>query len=120
MFFAPNHTYDQNTFEALKICGINQVIDGYGLIPYEENNIKFIPQLFYKLIALPYGIQTTQIHLNYWREKHFSKFENFIEKNLSRIINYDQALSKINNSFYSKILNTSVKNILKTKRVLFN
>tara|TARA_Y100000816_G_scaffold139482_1_gene98799 strand:+ start:4862 stop:5602 length:741 start_codon:yes stop_codon:yes gene_type:complete len=120
VFFAPNHTYDQNTFEALKICGINQVIDGYGLIPYEENNIKFIPQLFYKLIALPYGIQTTQIHLNYWREKHFSKFENFIEKNLSRIINYDQALSKINNSFYSKILNTSVKNILKTKRVLFN
>ena len=27
-FFAPNHTYDTNTFVALKKCGINEVIDG--------------------------------------------------------------------------------------------
>ena len=49
-FYAPNHTYDKNTFEALKISGISQVIDGYGLIPYVEHEIKFIPQLFYKPI----------------------------------------------------------------------
>ena len=30
-FFAPNHTYDLNTFEALKKCGIEIVLDGYGL-----------------------------------------------------------------------------------------
>ena len=64
-FFAPNHTYDFNTFNALKESGINEVIDGYGLMPYEENEIKFIPQLFYKVYALPFGIQSTQIHLNY-------------------------------------------------------
>ena len=52
-FYAPNHTYDKNTFEALKISGISQVIDGYGLIPYVEHEIKFIPQLFYKPILLP-------------------------------------------------------------------
>ena len=46
VFYAPNHTYDKNTFEALKAAGINQVIDGYGLMPYENNNIHFIPQLF--------------------------------------------------------------------------
>ena len=33
-FFAPNHTYDLNTFKALKENGINIVIDGYGLLPY--------------------------------------------------------------------------------------
>ena len=27
-FFAPNHTYDKNTFNALKNSGINEVIDG--------------------------------------------------------------------------------------------
>ena len=46
-FFAPNHTYDKNTFIALKNCGINEIIDGYGFVPYIENEIKFIPQLFY-------------------------------------------------------------------------
>ena len=35
-FFAPNQTYDENTFIALKKCGINEVIDGYGLMPYQK------------------------------------------------------------------------------------
>ena len=48
-FFAPNHTFDKNTLLALRKCGINEVIDGYGLMPYEENKINFIPQLFYKI-----------------------------------------------------------------------
>ncbi len=120
VFYAPNHTYDENTFKALKICGINQVIDGYGLVPYEEKNIKFIPQLFYNLISLPYGVQTTQIHLNYWNDTDYKKFEEFIKKNLNKIIDYDQALSKIDNGSYNKFLNFTVKNILKTKRLLFN
>lgn len=120
VFYAPNHTYDENTFKALKTCGINQVIDGYGLIPYEEKDIKFIPQLFYKLISLPYGIQATQIHLNYWNDEDYIKFETFVKKNLDQIINYDQALSKVDNGAYNKVLNFAVKKILKTKRVLFN
>ena len=33
VFFAPNHTYDENTFLALKKSGIFQVIDGYGIAP---------------------------------------------------------------------------------------
>ena len=42
VFYAPNHTYDRNTFEALKAEGIYQVIDGYGLMPYKKNDIQFI------------------------------------------------------------------------------
>ena len=49
-FFAPNHTYDQNTFLALKKNNITNVIDGYGIMPYTKNNLNFIPQLFYKQI----------------------------------------------------------------------
>ena len=115
VFYAPNHTYDKNTFEALKIAGINQVIDGYGLIPYIENEIKFIPQLFYKPILLPFGIQSTQIHLNYWNNDDFNKFEKFVEQNLNKIISYDQALSKVNKSLKISVMNYLVKNILKTK-----
>ena len=41
--FAPNHTYDLNTFKALKIMGIEIVLDGYGLQPYYKNDLIFIP-----------------------------------------------------------------------------
>jgi len=117
-FFAPNHTYDKNTFAALKNYGINEIIDGYGLMPYTENGIKFIPQLFYKVFALPFGIQTTQIHLNYWKQKDFDNFEKFILNNLNKIITYDQALEKINNNLFYKFINTLTKIVLKIKRII--
>ena len=117
-FFAPNHTYDKNTFIALKNCGISQVIDGYGFMPYVENDIRFIPQLFYKVLALPFGIQTTQIHLNYWKREDFDNFEKFIKKNSNKIITYDQALNKINNNFFYKFINKSLSIILKFKRII--
>ena len=51
-FFAPNHTYDLNTFRALTDYNINNIIDGYGLFPYSDKNLNFIPQLFYKYLVL--------------------------------------------------------------------
>ena len=68
-FFAPNHTYDFNTFKALKANNIINVIDGYGLLPYHEFGINFIPQLFYK-----------EIMLTLWNSKHSNTFELHKEK----------------------------------------
>ena len=117
-FFAPNHTYDNNTFVALKNSGINEIIDGYGLMPYTEKGLKFIPQLFYKLFILPFGVQTTQIHLNYWNQKDFDIFEKFIIKNSNKIISYDQALEKINNNLFYKLINILIKKTLQIKRIM--
>ena len=116
-FFAPNQTYDENTFIALKNCGINEVIDGYGLMPYTEKNVKFIPQLFEKVVLLPFGIQSTKLHLHVWDENDYKKFENFIKTNSKKIITYDQALNKINNSFLYKIIRYFISKILKLKRM---
>ena len=102
-FFAPNHTYDINTFKALKVNGIYKVIDGYGLFPYNEFGIHFTPQLLYKYVILPFGIQSTQIHLNAWDNNDFMSFKNFIEKNYKKIVNYNYVLSKTNNGTSSKI-----------------
>jgi len=117
-FFAPNHTYDLNTFNALKNSGINEIIDGYGLMPYLENEIKFIPQLFYKVYALPFGIQATQIHLNYWKENNFNNFAMFVKKNKNNFITYDEAIKKVNNNIQYKLINEFTKILLKTKRIL--
>tara|TARA_B100000575_G_C23024346_1_gene589878 strand:- start:211 stop:939 length:729 start_codon:yes stop_codon:yes gene_type:complete len=118
-FFSPNHTYDFNTFEALKLSGINEVIDGYGLKPYLENNIKFIPQLFYKPFFLPFGLQTTQIHLNYWTENEFNKFSQLIYKNKKQIISYDDALKLLSEKSSDKFLNKIIKGVLIFKRKIF-
>ena len=119
-FFAPNHTYDKNTFAALKKCDLSEIIDGYGIMPYVEHDIKFIPQLFYKVIVLPFGIQCTQIHLNYWRQKDFNDFELFVKKNSNRIINYDHALTKINNNLFYRFTKKFSAKFLRLKRFLKN
>ena len=116
-FFAPNHTFDDNTLLVLQKCGITEVLDGYGLMPYEENDTKFIPQLFYKILPLPFGIQTFQIHLNYYKEKDFNILKKFIESNSNKIITYDQAISKIKNNFSYSIIRGTIKKILQVKRI---
>ena len=118
-FFAPNHTYDKNTLKALKNSGILKIIDGYGLMPYSFNGIRFVPQLFYKLYLLPIGIQSTQIHINYWNEKDFINFKKFIEKNHKKVISADFAFSKISNGLLFEIINLTIKGLLKLKRLVF-
>ena len=117
-FFAPNHTYDKNTFIALKESGINNIIDGYGLIPYTEHNLNFVPQLFYKEIMLPFGIQSTQIHLNYWKEDDYKGFEKFVLRNNNKIINFEKCIEKVNNNFLSKFINLSTKITIRSLRLL--
>ncbi len=116
-FFAPNHTYDLNTFNALKKAGLYRIIDGYGLSPFVKNDINFLPQLFYKLIFIPFGIQSTQLHINYWNENDFIKFENFVKKHHSKIIDIDTAFSKKSENLLIKILNVFIEPVLKLKRI---
>ena len=117
-FFAPNHTYDFNTFTALKENGIVNVIDGYGFFPYEKYGITFVPQLFYKEIMLPFGVQATQIHLNYWDLKKLSEFEFFLQNNEGRFLDFNQTISLTKNSKISSLLNKSLEIILKFKRII--
>ena len=67
---------------------------------------------------LPFGIQSTQIHLNYWNELNYKNFENFILKNNNKIINFEKCIKKINNNFFSKIINFGTKKAIKAVRLL--
>ena len=115
-FFAPNHTYDTNAFKALKESGIETVIDGYGLIPYSKYGLKFIPQLFYKLTFLPFGIQSSQIHLNEWSDTDFFQFKKFIEKNKNSILDFNKVVQKVNGNRLTNFINFNVEFFLKILR----
>ena len=47
----------------------------------------------------------------------YSYFKKFIETNFTKIINYDQAISKINNNIPFKMIRVISKKILKIKRL---
>jgi predicted deacetylase len=116
-FFAPNHTYDLNTIKSLKESNIKIIIDGYGLFPYYKYEILFIPQLFYKEIILPFGIQSTQIHINFWDKNYLENFKVFIEKNNKKIVDLDYIIRLSNSNFLQNFINFSVEKTLKTIRI---
>ena len=115
-FFAPNHTYDLNTLRALRESGIKIIVDGYGLFPYSEHDLFFVPQLFYKEIFLPFGIQSTQIHLNYWSDEYFDSFKKFIFKNKENILDLEQILMLNKSNIIKRVVNNSVEKSLKLIR----
>ncbi len=77
-----------------------------------------MPQLFFKNILLPFGIQSTQIHLNNWDAEKYDDFKTFVVKNHKKIINYDFALSKTNNIFINFIIRLLSEYLLKFYRFL--
>ncbi len=119
-FFAPSHTYDINTFKSLHESGIKYVIDGYGLFPYYQHKLIFIPQLFYNLIFFPFGVQSTQIHLNMWSEKDMKKFENFIIKNKKNIFSFNEIINHTSKNKSVFIINYLLKFALKFMRSFKN
>ena len=116
-FFAPNHIYDSNTLKALKESNIKIIIDGYGLFPYYKNEILFIPQLFYKEIFLPFGIQSTQMHINEWNDETYKNFEVFVEKNYSKILSLSNIIDIANPNSLQNLTNYLVEKTLKTVRL---
>mgnify|MGYP003982984877 FL=1 len=116
-FFAPNHIYDSNTLKALKDSDIKIIIDGYGLFPYYKNEILFIPQLFYKEIFLPFGIQSTQMHINEWNDEAYNNFEIFVKKNYSKILNLNNIIEVTNPNSLQNLTNYLVEKTLKTVRL---
>jgi predicted deacetylase len=120
-FFAPNHTYDLNTFLALKNNGVEVIIDGYGLFPYFEKNLTFIPQLFYKeTFMLPFGFQSTQIHMNNWDDEDFKRFKEFLIKTKHKILCYNEMVSIKSDNKVKKILRELSKFALINLRKLIN
>ena len=64
---------------------------------------------------LPFGLQTTQIHLNYWSEKDFNNFSKLIKKHSNKVVSYDEALRLTSDNLRDKIFNFFIKKFLSLK-----
>ena len=87
IFFAPAHTYDENTLLALKaVSDIRIVSDTVAYDCYCHDGITFIPQQSGKVRKLPFKTVTFCYHPNVMNEQDFWVLEEFIRKNHRRFL----------------------------------
>ena len=90
-FYAPSHTFDENTLKALlNKTNIRKISDTIARFPYKKSDITFYPQQFGSLrnIKIP-GYWTFCIHPNTMDDKDFYDFENFIQRNHKKFISFE-------------------------------
>ena len=79
-FFAPCHTFDGATVDAVRELGLYDFIsDGYSSHAFRKNGVVFIPSMFdapHKLI----GVQTFISHPNFVTDEELEHFESFFRK----------------------------------------
>lgn len=82
-FFAPSHTFDLNTIEALRECSDIRIIsDTIGLKPYRKHGFIFVPQIGGHCFKLPIGgTFTFCFHPSVMKDSDFDKLETFLKTN---------------------------------------
>lgn len=91
VFFAPAHSYDDNTLRALAACGFKYVSDGLSSKPYMRQGIKLLPCRSGGIPRMEKksGFVTAVIHAHEWvredRQTEWKRFENLF-KNYSEVI----------------------------------
>lgn len=94
-FFAPAHTYDQNTVEAVRqIKSIYFISDGYALHPYRKAGMNFLPSICDgPFVKMPFsGVYTFITHPNKMNEDAFARWEHFLSEAKDNIVSADAVL----------------------------
>lgn len=95
IFFAPSHTYDESTLNALKSeTKIRIVSDTVGWDSYLRDGLYFIPVQSGKVRRLPFRTITYCYHPNTMSESDFILLEDFIRINSNLFV---RALDALNN-----------------------
>ena len=99
-FFAPNHTFDNNTIKACnELKCFSFISDGYAFYPYKKKNMVFIPSVFdtpHKLFN--FGIYTFVYHPNNMKEQDFEYLDKFLNQYKENFdINIDDIIEKYKN-----------------------
>jgi len=82
IFFAPSHTFDTNTIEALKTeSNIRIISDTIANDIYKMGEFYFIPQQSGHVQSLPFRVATFCYHPNNMSEHDFEILDDFIKKN---------------------------------------
>lgn len=90
-FFAPSHTFDENTLQALRDeSDIRIISDTIGRYPYRYRDFLIIPQITGHCVKISLsGIYTFCFHPNILNDVSFAALESFLKQNHSLFISFD-------------------------------
>lgn len=90
-FFAPSHTYDENTLIALKECSDIRVIsDTVATKPYQKGDFVFLPQLGGHCTEMKIsGVWTFCLHPSTMLNADFEATELFLKNHKNEFIGFD-------------------------------
>lgn len=91
-FFAPAHTYDENTLQALREeSNIRIISDTIATKPYRKDDFVFIPQLggHCAEMKIP-GIWTFCLHPSAMTEENFVATERFLKAHRDEMLGFDE------------------------------
>ncbi len=95
IFFAPAHTFDENTLKALKnVSDIRIISDTIADDIYFKDDIYYIPQQSGACRALPFKVVTFCYHPNIMEENDFKKLEEFLKKHNKEFGIADESILK--------------------------
>lgn len=106
VFFAPSHTFDENTLKALKEKTTIRVIsDTIANDVYKKDDFWFIPQQSGNVRKLPLKTVTFCYHPNTMTDKSFEILEAFLNSYQNRFTEYSELnLKKRNISLWDRLL----------------
>ena len=95
-FFAPSHTFDENTLVALEEeSDIRIISDTIAFNPYKRGNFLFIPQIVGHCVKMPIsGTYTFCFHPNNMNEADFGALTAFLERNSKDFIPFSEVTSE--------------------------
>ena len=95
VFFAPAHSYDDNTLRALAACGFKYVSDGLSCEPYKRQGIKLLPSRSSGIPRMKKknGFVTAVIHAHEWvncdKGVGINRYIDIIENYTSDIVSFE-------------------------------
>lgn len=105
VFFAPSHTFDDNTICALKkYSKIRIISDTVASDVYCKNGITFVPQQVGDARFIPLKTVTFCYHPNTMKQSGFEKLESFLNRRKEDFIPFPLELSRRKNSCFDIIL----------------
>ena len=105
VFFAPSHTFDTNTIEALKKeSDIFIISDTIASKAYSMYGITFVPQQSGSVRVLPLKMVTFCYHPNTMTDSSFDKLEEFLQKYKQKFIPFPVKQVKNKKTLNDKIL----------------
>lgn len=111
VFFAPAHTFDENTLIALKEeSDIRIISDTIATKPYTKYGFTFVPQTFWNVRNAPFSINVFCYHPNYTTENDFEELEKFLDKNSNKFVEFPINQTKRKISLYDKLVRFIIMN----------